>query len=120
MHRDIKAANILIRDDGKCQLADFGSSKKIIESKKAEIMKSFCGTPYWMAPEVIKQTGHNRFADIWSLGCTVYEMIAKEPPFYEKNKQVFKVLTKIAQVTEPPRYPKGISAALKDFLDCCF
>ena len=85
VHRDIKAANILLRDNGTCQLADFGSSKKIIEKTNANT-KSFCGTPYWMAPEVVKQSGHNRFADIWSLGCTVYEMIAKEPPWMDKKE----------------------------------
>lgn len=53
VHRDIKAANILLRVDGTCQLADFGSSKKIIETNKS-MTKSFCGTPYWMAPEVVK------------------------------------------------------------------
>jgi serine/threonine protein kinase len=100
-------------------LADFGSSKKIIETNKNET-KSFCGTPFWMAPEVIKQTGHNRFADIWSLGCTVYEMVAKRPPWNDENNQVFKVLNKIATADRPPKYPKGISPALKDFLDCCF
>ena len=106
MHRDIKAANIHLRDDGTCQLADFGSSKKIIETTKDDT-KSFCGTPFWMAPEVVKETGHNRFADIWSLGCTVYEMIVKEPPWMDgKNKNVvFKILNKIAATTKPPKYP---------------
>ena len=81
----MKAANILIRDNGMCQLADFGSSKKIIENNQQAHTKSFCGTPYWMAPEVVKQSGHNRFADIWSLGCTVYEMIVREPPWIERK-----------------------------------
>jgi len=82
IHRDIKAANILFKEDGTCQLADFGSSKMICEGIEKK-NKSFCGTPYWMAPEVIRQTGHNRFADIWSLGATVYEMIIGKPPWYE-------------------------------------
>lgn len=53
IHRDIKAANILIETDGTCKLADFGSSKKIIEETK-NATKTFCGTPYWMAPEIVK------------------------------------------------------------------
>ena len=48
-------------------------------------LNSFCGTPYWMPPEVIKRAGHNRFADIWSLGCTVYEMLTKHPPWSDKK-----------------------------------
>ena len=120
MHRDIKAANILIRDDGICQLADFGSSKKIIEQTQ-QGTKSFCGTPYWMAPEMVKQTGHTRFADIWSLGCTVYEMIAKEPPWKEKQENsILKIFNKISNMTEPPEYPKNISKELRDFLNSCF
>ena len=79
MHRDIKAANILLRGDGSCALADFGSSKKIME--QAQEKNSFCGTPYWMAPEVVKQSGYSRFSDIWSLGCTVYELLFKKPPW---------------------------------------
>lgn len=67
IHRDIKAANILVHK-GVCKLTDFGASKKIVDDYSSEKFKSFIGTPYWMAPEVIKQTGHSRFADIWSLG----------------------------------------------------
>ena len=98
-------------------MADFGSSKLIVESAN---MKSFCGTPYWMAPEVITAKGVNRFADIWSLGCTVYEMISKNPPWKSKNVEIFGVFQKIAGATKPPKYPKGISASLTDFLNCCF
>ena len=74
-----------------------------------------------MAPEVVKEKGHDRFADIWSLGCTVFEMIFKKPPWMDKNNnQIFSVLNKIAEATGPPDYPKEISPVLKDFLDYCF
>lgn len=66
IHRDIKAANILV-NKGVCKLTDFGASKDIFGSL-GKINNSFIGTPYWMAPEVVTQKGHGRFADIWSLG----------------------------------------------------
>ena len=117
IHRDIKAANILLDSQGTCKLADFGSSKKIYGSLNQNF-NSFCGTPYWMAPEVIKQSGHNRYADIWSLGCTVFEMIAGRPPWSEKKD--ISVLLAIAEAKDPPKYPKNISPELKSFFDCCF
>ncbi len=80
-----------------------------------------CGTPYWMPPEVIQQTGHNRYADIWSLGCTVFELLVGKPPWSEK-KDIFSVLMSVANATEPPKLPSKviISVELKSFLDCCF
>ena len=71
-----------------------------------------------MPPEVIRQQGHNRYADIWSLGCTVYELLTGKPPWSDKKD--ISVLLHIAEVTEPPKYPKTISPDLKSFLDCCF
>ena len=71
-----------------------------------------------MAPEVIRQSGHTRFSDIWSLGCTVYEIINKNPPW--SGEEQMKLLNTIAFATKPPTYPKGISKELVDFLNCCF
>ena len=64
MHRDIKGANILVDHAGICKLADFGASKRLDMLTNAEGDRSLKGTPYWMAPEVVKQTGHGRQADI--------------------------------------------------------
>jgi serine/threonine protein kinase len=71
-----------------------------------------------MAPEVVKQTGHSRFADIWSLGCTVFEMLAGCPPWSDKKHM--QVLMTIASTRGPPVYPQHTSEELKDFLNQCF
>ena len=83
-HRDIKGGNILVDHEGVVKLADFGASKRIEHLVTLNSgFKSLKGTPYWMAPEVIKQTGHGRQADIWSVGCTVIEMATGKPPWSE-------------------------------------
>ncbi|KAG1359054.1 hypothetical protein COCNU_08G005000 [Cocos nucifera] len=74
IHRDIKGANILVDNKGCIKLADFGASKQVAKLATMNAAKSMKGTPYWMAPEVILQTGHSFSADIWSVGCTVIEM----------------------------------------------
>jgi len=100
-----------------CKLSDFGTSKEILIGDGEG--RSFKGSPYWMAPEVIKSNGHGWFADIWSLGCTVIEMLTGSPP-YKDCENEFKAMTSIANATEHPKYPEGISMKLEDFLNKCF
>ncbi|XWS49965.1 hypothetical protein CRYUN_Cryun12cG0047600 [Craigia yunnanensis] len=79
VHRDIKGANILVDPNGRVKLADFGMAKHITGSSCPFSLK---GSPYWMAPEVIKNSnGCNLAVDIWSLGCTVLEMATTKPPW---------------------------------------
>ncbi len=73
-HGDIKGANILVDNRGCIKLADFGASKMVVKLGTISEAKSMKDTPYWMAPEVIRQTGHNWQADTSSVGCTVIEM----------------------------------------------
>ena len=89
IHRDIKGANVLVNNEGIVKLADFGASKRIygLSNEKTQF-HSLRGTINWMAPEVIKQEGHGRYADIWSLGCTVLEMATAKPPWYNKPNPV--------------------------------
>ncbi len=84
----IKGANILVDDKGCIKLADFGASKKVVKLATISEAKSMKGTPYWMAPEVIRQTGHNWQADMWSVGCTVIEMATGKRPWSQQFQEV--------------------------------
>ncbi|KAK9804778.1 hypothetical protein WJX72_004880 [[Myrmecia] bisecta] len=120
MHRDVKGANILVDNTGLVKLADFGASKQIENLVTIDSgHKSIKGTPYWMAPEVIKQTGHGRQADIWSVGCTVIEMATGKPPWSQFSSQV-SALFHIASSKGPPPIPEALSPECKDFLLLCF
>lgn len=100
IHRDLKCANVLVDNMGVIKLSDFGASKKIMQNFDSEglleneaLSKTFIGSPYWMAPEVIKKTGHGKPADIWSLGCCVIEMLSAMPPWSEFGRNA-KVIMK--------------------------
>ncbi|XP_024038846.1 mitogen-activated protein kinase kinase kinase 2 isoform X2 [Citrus clementina] len=114
MHRDIKGANILVDNKGCIKLADFGASKQATVSGA----KSMKGTPYWMAPEVIRQTGHSYSADIWSVGCTVIEMATGKPPWSQQYQEVA-ALFHIGTTKSHPPIPENLSVKAKDFLLKC-
>ncbi|KAF7842112.1 mitogen-activated protein kinase kinase kinase 3 [Senna tora] len=91
VHRDIKGANILVDPNGEIKLADFGMAKHINSSAS---MLSFKGSSYWMAHEVVMNTnGYSLAVDIWSLGCTILEMVTSKPPWsqYEGVAAIFKI-----------------------------
>ncbi|XP_010255322.1 PREDICTED: mitogen-activated protein kinase kinase kinase YODA-like [Nelumbo nucifera] len=116
VHRDIKGANILVDPNGRrVKLADFGMAKHITGQS---CPLSFKGSPYWMAPEVIKNSnGCNLAVDIWSLGCTVLEMATTKPPWsqYEGVAAMFK----IGNSKELPAIPEHLSEEGKDFVRKC-
>eukprot|EP00698_Gefionella_okellyi_P021370 TRINITY_DN690_c0_g1_i1.p1 TRINITY_DN690_c0_g1~~TRINITY_DN690_c0_g1_i1.p1 ORF type:complete len:434 (+),score=35.95 TRINITY_DN690_c0_g1_i1:172-1473(+) len=118
VHRDVKGGNILVDNHGAIKVADFGASKKLEGLVTGGGMHSIKGTPFWMAPEVIKQTGHGWQADIWSLGCTIIEMVTGKPPYCQFKSHMV-ALYHIASATEPPPIPDSLSAEGQDFLRKC-
>uniref|UniRef100_A0A3B4DEN4 Mitogen-activated protein kinase kinase kinase 19 n=1 Tax=Pygocentrus nattereri TaxID=42514 RepID=A0A3B4DEN4_PYGNA len=90
IHRDLKGNNIMLMPTGIVKLIDFGCARRLnhlsTSGGHSDLLRSVHGTPYWMAPEVINETGHGRKSDIWSLGCTVFEMATGKPPLAHMGK----------------------------------
>ncbi|KAK1938065.1 MAP3K epsilon protein kinase 1 [Phytophthora citrophthora] len=114
LHRDVKGANILTTKDGLVKLADFGVAIKLNETQKAN---SVVGSPYWMAPEVIEMSGWSSASDIWSVGCTIIELLTTKPPYFDLAPMA--ALFRIVQEDHPP-LPQRMSPALHDFIMKCF
>eukprot|EP01065_Artemidia_motanka_P006455 TRINITY_DN13178_c0_g3_i1.p1 TRINITY_DN13178_c0_g3~~TRINITY_DN13178_c0_g3_i1.p1 ORF type:complete len:844 (+),score=265.95 TRINITY_DN13178_c0_g3_i1:183-2714(+) len=129
VHRDVKGDNLLLDAQGNAHIADFGTSKQMMDtiSAKEKGCATMVGTPYWMAPEVIRANPddgedgqYGAKADIWSVGCTLVEMLTGKPPWAGQYENMWSAIFHIAQSTEPPPTPDDIPAGAKQVLRSCF
>ncbi|KAL6064146.1 STE/STE20/MST protein kinase, variant 3 [Balamuthia mandrillaris] len=117
IHRDIKAANILLNEQGRTKLADFGVSAQV---KDHATVQTTVGTPLWMSPEVLDGESYNEKADIWSLGVTAIEMAEGEPP--HQKESLMKAMAKILsgpppRLKEPSKWSPEFNKFIEDCLD---
>lgn len=110
VYRDLKPENILVDSDGHICITDFGLSKEI---SPEEGTNTFCGTPEYLAPEVLKGQGHGTPVDWWSLGTLIYEMLTGLPPYYSQNINI--MYQKI--LNGELRFPDYVSSEAQDLIE---
>lgn len=110
LHRDMKPQNILLAKGGGIKLCDFGFARAM--STNTMVLTSIKGTPLYMSPELVEERPYDHKADLWSVGCILYELAVGMPPFYTTS--IFQLVNLILK--DPVRWPSAISSCFKNFL----
>lgn len=117
VHRDIKSDNVMVANDGRIKITDFGYGAQL--NKEQDKRKSVVGTTYWMAPEVIKAENYDCKVDVWSLGMMVMEMVEGQPPYMDEPSTMRALFLIVSKGRPPYKEPDSMSAEVKDFIEKC-
>ena len=109
VYRDLKPENLLLDAEGHIKVTDFGLSKQGVVDDN---VKSFCGTPEYLAPEILKRETYGKVVDWWSFGTLLYEFITGLPPYYDRNRK--EMYRKILH--QELKFPERVSPPARDFL----
>ncbi|NXU36968.1 STK36 kinase, partial [Drymodes brunneopygia] len=110
LHRDMKPQNILLGKDGVVKLCDFGFARAM--SIHTMVLTSIKGTPLYMSPELVEERPYDHTADLWSVGCILYELFVGTPPFYTNS--IFQLVSLI--IKDPVKWPMTMNPVFKSFL----
>jgi len=114
IYRDLKPENLLLDEVGHVCLTDFGLSKEMVTTANAA--KTFCGTPEYLAPEILQNVGHGKAVDWWSLGTLIFEMLTGLPPFYSRNLNHMYDKILRAELRCPTYLPSDVTALIQGLL----
>lgn len=113
IHRDLKPENILLNEEMHIQITDFGTAKILNSDAKEVHANSFVGTAQYVSPELLTEKSVSKSADLWALGCIIYQLCAGLPPFREKNEYlIFQKIIKLEY-----EFPEGFPAKAKDLVE---